>query len=73
MKNVFIVGEVMTAEIFDTRVRMWGYNFCSGIGKMGAVVMPYIVFSLDEWCKASVYILLSTLMFSAALIVQYTL
>jgi len=62
MKNVFLIVDPLTTETYSTRIRMKGYNFCAGLGKLGSVVMPYIVFPLDEWNRSSVYILLSLLM-----------
>jgi hypothetical protein len=73
MKNVFLALDPLTTETFETRLRMRGYSFCSGMGRLGAVVMPYIVFALDEKSKAAVYLLLSSLMLAGTVTVQCNL
>ena len=69
MKDAFQVIDPLTTESYDTTIRSKGYGFCSGLSRVGAVVMPYIVFPLNDWNPKSVYFLFSFVMFLAALVV----
>jgi MFS transporter, putative metabolite:H+ symporter len=56
MKDVFQVLYPLTTESFDTKIRTKGFGMCSGIGRLGSIVMPFMLIPLDEWSHASVYI-----------------
>ena len=36
----------LTTESFGTLVRTTGFGFCSAVGRLGSVLMPYMVFPL---------------------------
>jgi hypothetical protein len=61
MKDVFQILYPLTTESFDTRVRSKGFGVCSGGGRMGAILMPFVVMRLDKWYRSSVYILFALL------------
>lgn len=56
MKDVFQVIYPLTTESFETKIRAKGFGFCSGIGRIGSVLMPFILIPLDEWNQSSVYL-----------------
>lgn len=47
MKDVFQIIDPLTTESYDTSIRSKGYGFCAGLSRIGAVIMPYIVFPLN--------------------------
>jgi len=65
MKDVFQILYPLTTETFETKIRTKGFGFCSGFGRMGSIVMPFILIPLDQWSQASVYILFGVLFFLA--------
>jgi hypothetical protein len=69
IKDVIQVLHPLTTESYETKMRLKGYSFCVAMGKLGPVIMPYIVIPLDEWNQASVYVLFSVLMLIAGVIV----
>lgn len=57
MKDVFQVIYPLTTESFETKIRTKGFGFCSGFGRMGAILMPFVLMPMDNWKQSSVYIL----------------
>ena len=66
MKMVFQIIYPLTTESFQTKMRTKGFGFCSGVGRMGAILMPFILIPLDKWNRASVYLLFCILSILAA-------
>jgi hypothetical protein len=66
MKDVFQILYPLTTESFDTRTRTKGFGACSGGGRIGAIVMPFVVMPLDGWHRGSVYVLFAGLSVVAA-------
>ena len=66
MKDVFQILYPLTTESFDTRTRAKGFGMCSGGGRLGAIVMPFVVMPLDKWKRGSVYMLFAGLSMVAA-------
>ena len=48
MKATFQILYPYTTESFSTRLRSNGLAFCSGIGRLGSILMPMLVFSLYQ-------------------------
>ena len=61
MKDVFSVIYPLTTESFKTKIRTKGFGMCSGMGRVGAILMPFVVIPLDEWSYPSVYVCFSVL------------
>ena len=57
MKDVFQILYPLTTESFETRLRTKGFGFCSGMGRLGSIVMPFVIIPMDQWIRGSVYIL----------------
>jgi hypothetical protein len=55
----------MATETFDTKVRTKGFGICGGMGRIGSIVMPFVLIPLDLW---TVYILFGVLSLLASLI-----
>jgi MFS transporter, putative metabolite:H+ symporter len=68
MKDVFQVIYPLTTESFETRIRTKGFGFCSGFGRVGAILMPFILIPLDEWKQSSVYVIFAVISGIAGLI-----
>jgi putative MFS transporter len=51
MKLCFQMLYPFTTESFGTLNRTIGFGFCSATGRIGATVMPYIIFPLLEYGK----------------------
>lgn len=66
MKDVFQILYPLTTESFDTRARAKGFGVCSGGGRIGAILMPFVVMPLDSWRRGSVYVLFAVLSLAAA-------
>ena len=66
MKDVFQILYPLTTESFDTRTRTKGFGVCSGGGRIGAIVMPFVIMPMDRWLRGSVYVLFSVLSLAAA-------
>ena len=49
-------------------MRAKGFGFCSACGRIGAIVMPFIIFPLNDWIKGSVYICFSLMFFVAGIV-----
>jgi len=58
----------VTTETFDTRVRTKGFGICSGVGRIGSIIMPFILIPLDNWNQWAVYVLFGILSFLASII-----
>jgi len=43
MKDIYAVLYPLTTEIFLTVVRAKGFGFCSGCGRAGAIIMPFVL------------------------------
>lgn len=65
MKDVFQILYPLTTESFSTGFRTKGFGFCSGSGRLGAILMPFVLIPLDSWSRGSVYVLFSLLCLSA--------
>jgi len=61
MKDVFSILYPLTTESFDTKIKTKGFGLCSGIGRVGSILMPFIAIPLDNWNPSSVYISFSVL------------
>lgn len=68
MKDVFQVIYPLTTESFETRIRTKGFGFSSGCGRLGAILMPFILIPLDQWKQSSVYILFAVISGVAGLV-----
>lgn len=66
MKDVFQILYPLTTESFDTLARAKGFGVCSGGGRLGAILMPFIVMPLDSWRRGSVYVVFALLSMMAA-------
>ena len=66
MKDVFQILYPLTTESFDTRLRTKGFGFCSGMGRVGSIVMPFVTIPMDRWKRGSVYILFGVFSLLAA-------
>lgn len=49
MKLVYAMLYPLSTEAYPTLLRTLGFGFCSGIGRLGAAFIPYLIFSLLEW------------------------
>jgi nitrate/nitrite transporter NarK len=58
----------LAAEIFDTKVRTTGFGISSGMGRIGSIIMPFILIPLDMWNQWAVYVLFGILSFLASII-----
>lgn len=45
-----------TTESFGTLNRTIGFGFCSAMGRIGATIMPYIIFPLLEFGNFAVFL-----------------
>lgn len=68
MKDVFQVLYPLTTESFKTKFRAKGFGFCSGSGRIGSIIMPFILIPLDTWNRGSVYFLFMILCLIASII-----
>lgn len=48
MKGIFASVYPLTSEVYPTSFRSVGYGFASGVGRIGACLMPFFVFPLLE-------------------------
>lgn len=71
MKDVFQVVYPLTTEAFETKVRVKGYGFCSGLGRIGGIIMPLVLIPLDEWSHEGVYVCFFALSVISSLIVGW--
>jgi hypothetical protein len=69
MKDVFQVLYPLTTECFGTKIRTKGFGFCSGSGRIGAILMPFVLIPLDVWKQGSVYVLFCILSLIACAVV----
>jgi hypothetical protein len=69
MKDVYQILYPLSTESFETKIRTKGFGFCSGFGRLATVVMPFILFPLDDWSPKSVYITFAILCFLAGYLV----
>ena len=46
MKSIFQILYPYTTESFSTRSRAHGLAFCGGVGRLGSIIMPMIIFPL---------------------------
>lgn len=46
MKLCFQMLYPLTTESFGTLVRTTGFGFCSALGRLGSVIMPYMIFPI---------------------------
>lgn len=46
MKCIFQILSPYTAESYPTRLRSHGLAFCGGVGRLGSILMPMLVFRL---------------------------
>lgn len=69
MKDIYAVLYPLTTEIFQTVVRAKGFGLCSGSGRIGAILMPFILIPLNLWKYSSVYVLFSLLFLFSSVIV----
>jgi hypothetical protein len=58
MKNVYQVLYPLTTESFYTNFRAKGFGFCSGVGRIGSILMGVVLVPLDEWSRTGAYICL---------------
>lgn len=68
MKDVFQILYPLITESFDTKMRTKGFGFCSGSGRIGSIIMPFVVIPMDEWMRGSVYIFFGILSIMAAVV-----
>jgi hypothetical protein len=68
MKDVFQILYPLTTESFDTKLRAKGFGFCSGGGRIGSILMPFVTIPMDQWKRGSVYILFGVLSVIASFI-----
>jgi hypothetical protein len=61
MKDVFQILYPLTTETFDTKIRTKGFGFCSGSGRIGSILMPFVLIPMDAWNRGSVYVLFGLL------------
>ena len=48
MKSIFQILYPLTAESYPTPLRSFGLAFCSGLGRIGSIIMPMLIFPLYE-------------------------
>ena len=48
IKSIFQILYPYTTESFSTRSRSHGLAFCGGIGRLGSIIMPMIIFPLFQ-------------------------
>jgi hypothetical protein len=72
MKDVYQIIDPLITESYETGTRIKGYGFCAAMGRIGAVLMPYVVIPLDLWNQQSVYYLFGVLMLIAGGIVWFS-
>ncbi len=56
MKNIFQIIYPLTTESFQTKIRTKGFGFCCGIGRLGSILMSFVLIPLDAWNQSSVYV-----------------
>lgn len=52
----------LSSESFPTKVRTLGFGWCSGIGRLGAAIIPYIIFHIMD--DGGIYFYYPFLLFS---------
>lgn len=61
----------VATESFGTKVRTKGLGICSGMGRIGSIIMPFILIPLDLWNQWAVYMLFGILSFLASIITLF--
>ena len=69
MKDVFQILYPLTTESFETKIRAKGFGFCSGSGRIGAIIMPFILVPLDQTHRSLTYVIFFALFMLAAYLV----
>jgi putative MFS transporter len=65
MKLGFSLLYPYTSELYPTDFRTIGFGFCSGVGRLGAALIPYIMFPLIEADVKSPFIIFVVVAFVA--------
>lgn len=68
MKCAIQLLYLVATEIFDTKVRTKGFGICTGMGRIGSMMMPFVLIPLDMWHQWAVYVLFGVLSLLAGLI-----
>ena len=57
MKGLFGIIYPFTSEVFPTRVRSLGYGFASSMGRVGACLMPFVLFPVFYAWPSMVFVI----------------
>ncbi|KRX08051.1 Major facilitator superfamily domain, general substrate transporter [Pseudocohnilembus persalinus] len=49
MKLAYAMLYPLSTELYPTLLRTYGFGYCSGIGRLGATLIPYLIFGIMEW------------------------
>lgn len=59
MKLVYSMLYPLSTEVYPTLLRTLGFGYCSGVGRLGAAFIPYIIFGLMDYNTYSCFIIFS--------------